>query len=166
MLAGAAGELAAGRDVAIDGLRDLVEILAEHVVQQKRRALQRRQPFQRHHQRQRDVVGLLGLVHLDHRFGHPWSDICLALHACGFQVIKAEPRHGLGQERPRVGHRRAIRPVPAQIRVLHDVIGFRDRAQHAVGDAGQSRTQRRKGRCCVVRRLRHAWNLRDARSGG
>ena len=56
MAAGAGGKLAAGRRIAADGGGDFVEFHPEHVVQQERRPLERRKPFERQHQRQGDVL--------------------------------------------------------------------------------------------------------------
>ena len=76
--AGAAGELAAGRGVALDGRGDLLEREPEDVVQQKCRALERRKTFERQHQRQGDVF-LLFLF--DDGIGKPGTNIGLALAA-------------------------------------------------------------------------------------
>ncbi len=75
---GAAGELAAGRGVALDGGGDFLEREPEHIVQQKGRALERGQAFERQHQRQGDVFLLLLF---DDRIGKPGTNIGLALAA-------------------------------------------------------------------------------------
>jgi len=66
----AAGELTAGRRRTTDRRGDLVEADAEHVVEEKGGAFQRRQALERQHQRQGDVVDLV-LRRLDHRLRQP-----------------------------------------------------------------------------------------------
>ena len=72
----AGSELAAGRRVALDGGRDLLESQPEHIVQQKGRPLERRKTLQRQHQRQGDVFLFLLF---DDGIGKPGTDIGLAL---------------------------------------------------------------------------------------
>ena len=74
---GAAGELAAGRRLTADRLCDLVETDAENVMEQEGRALQRRQAFERDHERQRDIVDLL-VPGFHDRFWQPRPDVGLA----------------------------------------------------------------------------------------
>src|SRR3546814_10589648 len=93
------------------------------------RALQRREPFEREHQRQGDVV--VGLL-LDERFGQPRPDIGFAPVPRRFQLVEAEAGHGAAQ--PRLGHldRGAIGAEPAQEGVLHHILGIGERAEHAI----------------------------------
>ncbi len=88
MRAGAAGELAAGRGLAADRLGDRIELHPEHVMQQEGRPFQRRQPLQRDHQRQDQVVGGLLLLGIEERLGQPWSDIGRAPAPRGFQLVQ------------------------------------------------------------------------------
>ena len=131
------------------GSGDLVEGRAENVVQQEGGALQRRQALQRHHQRQGDVVGLV-LGGFNHGLGQPRADIGLAPPTRRLQLIERDAR----DDAPEIGFRRRDRPAidlePAQEGVLHSVLRVRDRAQHAVGDADQTRTQRVEARGCVL----------------
>ncbi len=62
MLARASRQLAAGGFVAPDRLGDLGEGDIEDVVHQERGTLERREPLERHHQRQGDVVDLVSSV--------------------------------------------------------------------------------------------------------
>ena len=140
----ATGELAARRGLAADRLGDLLEADAEHVVQQKGGALERRQALERDHQRQRDVVDLV-LSGFDHGFRQPGSDIGLAPAPRRLQLVEAEAGDDATQIGFRLLHRIAIGVEPAQERVLHRVLRIRDRSQHAIGDANQSRTQRIEG---------------------
>jgi len=54
---GAAGELATAGRALPDDRRDLREVVAEHVMQQEDRALDRIQPFQHHQKREREGIG-------------------------------------------------------------------------------------------------------------
>ena len=139
----AARELAAGGLVAADRLGDLVEADAEHVVQKKGRALERRQALERHHERQRDIVDLV-VRRLDDRLRQPRANIGLALSPRRLQLIEADAGHDAAKVSLRLAHRRAIDAEPAQERVLDRVLRVGDRPQHAIGDANQSRTQRIK----------------------
>ena len=133
------GELAAGGRVAPDRRRDFLEVQPEHVVQQEGRALERRQTFQRQHQRQGDVL-LFRL--LDDRIGQPRADIGLALVPRRLELIETEARDRAAQERLRLTHRAAVGPHPADEGLLQHVLGIGDGAEHAVGDAHELRTQR------------------------
>ena len=150
MVARAARELAAGRRLAADRLGDLLEVDAEHVVQQEGGALERRQAFERQHQRQGDVVDLV-LRGLDDRLRQPGADIGLAPVPRRFQLVEAEPGHDAAQKGLRLAHRLAVGVEPAQERLLHHVLGVRDRSEHPVGDADQPRPQRIEGRGGVLR---------------
>src|SRR5690606_25516015 len=62
---------------------------------------------------------------------------------------EAEPGDHRRQEGGRVRHRAGGRTVPAEIGILHDVLGFGDRTEHAVGEAGEAPAlplERRRGR--------------------
>ena len=135
-----ARELPAGGGAAPDRRRDLLEADPEDVVQQEGGPLERREPLERQHQRQGDVLLLLGL--LDHRLGKPRADIDLAPAPRRLELVEAEPRHGAAQEGLGLAHRAAVGAHPADERLLHHVLGVGDRAEHAVGDAGEAGTQR------------------------
>jgi hypothetical protein len=168
--AGARRQLAAGGLVAAERTRHLGEFEAERVVQQEARALERRQPFQHQHQRDRDVVGeIAGFVivegFVDHRLGQPLPDIDFAARLRRLHEVEAEPRHHGAEIAARLDDRRAIRGVPAQIGVLHHVLGFGARAEHAIGKPDQRAPMRLELRSLVVDGRVHAASV-NARSSG
>jgi hypothetical protein len=112
MRAGAGGELAAGRRLAADGLGDLLEAHAEHVVQQEGGALQRRQALQRHHQGQGDVLVNLVRRRLDDRLGQPGPDIGLAPRPRRLQLVQAQA--GTTRRRNASGSRTTARSASSQ----------------------------------------------------
>lgn len=85
------GQLAHGRRIAVERLRDLRQRHVEHVVQQEGGALQRREPFEREHQGEGQVVGdVLGRVdRAEQRLGQPTADIGLAPRPCRFHLVEA-----------------------------------------------------------------------------
>jgi hypothetical protein len=111
-----------------------LEALAEDIVKQKGRALQRRQPFQRQHQRQGDILHRL-ILH--QRIGQPRAGVGLAPHPRGFQMIEAQPRDDPPQKGAGHRHAVAVRSGPAQEGLLHHILGIAERAEHAVGGAHQ-----------------------------
>ena len=161
MSAGAGRELAAGRLAATECARHFGEVEAEDVVQQEARPLQRRQPFEHQHQRHRNIVRQLArrLVvedFVDHRLGQPLADVELAPRLRRLHAIEAEPRHHGAEIAARLLDRRAVGGVPAQIGVLHDVLGLGARAEHAVGKPGQRAPMRLERRDVLVERRAHA----------
>ena len=142
-----AGQLPARRRVPSDGPRHLLEAHAENVMEEKCRALERRKPFQRHHQRQRDIVHALRF-RSHHRFGKPGPYISLALSPRRFEHVEAEPCHDPAQKRLCIPYRALVDLQPAQKGVLHHVLGFGHRTEHTVGDADQLGPQRRKTLRC------------------
>ncbi len=143
MRAGPRGELPACGRVALDRRGHFVELDAEHVVQQERRAFERREPFEREQQRQRDVFLF---IFLDDRLGQPRADIGLALVPRGLQLVEAHPHHHPAQERFRYAHLGAVDVHPADERLLHHVLGIRDGTEHPVRDADQRAAQRVEAR--------------------
>ena len=140
-------ELAAGRRVTLDGRGDLVEVQPEHVVQQEGRPLERRKTFQRKHQRQGDVFLFLLF---DDGIGKPGADIRLALTSRRFQLIETEARDRAPQERLGFAYLAAVGLHPADEGLLHNILGVRDGAEHAVGHAHELWTQRVETRRCVL----------------
>jgi hypothetical protein len=140
--AGAGGELAASRLVAAERTGNLDEVEAEDVVQQEARTLERGEPLEQQHERDRDVVrelaGRLAVERfVDDRLGQPRPHIGLAPHLRGLHAVEAEPRHHGAEIAPRVLDRAAVGGMPAQVGVLHDVLGLGARAEHAIGEARQ-----------------------------
>ena len=147
MGARSSSKLPAGRRVALDGRRDLLEFQPKHIVQQKGRPLEWRKPFQRQHQRQGDVF-LFVLV--NHRVGKPGTDISLALVTRRLELIEAEPRDRTAQERLGLAHRAAVGSHPADEGLLHHILGVSHGAEHAISDARELGTQRIETRRCVL----------------
>ena len=116
-------------------------------MEQERRTLQRRQAFEREHQRQGDVLVFLLF---DYRLGEPWANIGLATVARRLELVEAEPGNRAAQERLGLAHRLTVGGEPAQERVLHDILCIGDRAEHAISDAGEPRTQRIERCSCVL----------------
>jgi hypothetical protein len=155
MVARAARKLAACCRLPADRAGDLFETEAEYIVEQKGGALERRQPFERQHQRQGDVVDFV-VRGLDDRLRQPRPDISLAPVTSGFQVVETEAGHDAAQERFRFAHRIAVGIEPAQKRLLHHILRVRDRSEHPIGDADQSWTQRiESGGSVLVGACRH-----------
>src|SRR5262245_4187241 len=73
---GTAGELSASGGTALDRHRDLLKINPEYVVEQEGGAFERREPLERKHKRQGDV---LFLIFLDDRLRKPRADVDLSL---------------------------------------------------------------------------------------
>jgi hypothetical protein len=70
----------------------------------------------------------------DERFGQPLANIFLALNARRLQIVDAQTADDGDQECSR-GPEITIRGLlPADKRVLHHVLGVRDRSNHAVGN--------------------------------
>ena len=133
--------------VALDCRCDLLEFEPEHIVQQERRPLERREAFQRQHQRQCDVVLLLLF---DDGIGKPRAHIGLALAPRRLELIETEPRDRAAQERLGLAHLIAVGLHPADEGLLHDVLGVSHGAEHAVSDAHELWTQRVEARRCVL----------------
>ena len=108
MAAATGRQLATGRLAAAQRRGDLGEADLEHVVQQEGRALQRRQPLQRQHQRHREIMRVvarrLGFESwvVEHRLGQPGPDIGFAPAARRFQLIETEAGDDARQEGARV----------------------------------------------------------------
>jgi hypothetical protein len=113
-------------------------------VQQEGGALERRQSLERQHQRQRDVVDCV-LVSFDQGFRQPRPNIGFAPAPRRLQLVETEAGYDRAQIGLRFENRIAIGVEPAQERILHHVLCVRDRSEHAIGDADQSRTQRIEG---------------------
>lgn len=184
--AGAVRELADGRGAAVDDLGDLGVGVAEHLVQDEHRPLQRGQRLQDDEHRHRHglpaqhtVGGVrgrhLGLGGPGHeRLGQPGPDVRLASaadHGPPFQRVVHRYAH---EVRARIVDLLVRRPVaaagPGQPGVLEYVLGVRDAAEHVVDDREQQlavvdEQPGRRGQCLVGRRCRtlgHACASRSA----
>ena len=119
----------------VDDRRDRREVDVERLPEHEHRALDRRQALEQHEHRQRH--GLLGLhggrrLRLDQGLGKPRALVGLAAHARGAQDVDRQPRGDRRQPRALVLD--VTRGLPPQVRLLHDVLGLGDRAEHSVGD--------------------------------
>ena len=146
---GAGGELAHVVLVLADDRGDLRVRVVEHVVQQQHGSLLGREPLQQCQQRHRQRVGRLGvpgrivLAVGDDRLRQPLAEVALAPGARRPQLVDRQPRRDGGRIGTGRGDLLAFleRLVHAQQRLLHDVFGFGDAAQHAVGDREGHRPQ-------------------------
>ena len=159
---GAAGELTARRLVAAQRVRHLREGIVEHVVQQKRRALERREPIERQQQRDRQILGELGLrigrerSGVGDRIRQPRPDILLTPHTRRLQHVETNARRRRRQKRPRVRDAGAIGVVPAQVGFLDGVLGLGHRAKHAIRQSEQTPPVRLEARGWIGRHHRCA----------
>ena len=143
----AAGQLTAGSRAALEAAPDLVEVQVEHIVQQEGRAFQRRQPLQREHEGDGNVLGELGLrlrvgrpagVLVQQRFGQPDADIVLALRGGRAELVQAQIGHQPREVGAGMLDGALVHLGPAQPGLLHDVLGLGARAEHAVGERAQT----------------------------
>src|SRR5262249_32356061 len=74
---------------------------------------------------------------VDDRLWQPGPDIGLTPHPRRLEVVETEPRDRAQQIGTRLRDVIAVGRVPAQICLLHDVLGLRQRAEHAIGEAGE-----------------------------
>ena len=124
-------------------------------------AFQWRQAFQRQHQRDREVlriiVGAFGGERgaVEHRFGKPGSHVILVPRPRRFELIQAQPRDGPGQKGARIVDRQAIRLMPTQVGLLHDVLGLGQRTEHPVGEPGQMAAMRLEAGGRILERFVH-----------
>src|SRR5262245_50648862 len=75
-------------------------------------------------------------------------------------MIEAEPRHRARQIGARIVDPAGIGGVPAQIRFLDDVLGLRQRAEHAISEAGEPPPVRLKAPRGLVPPRHHAASFR------
>ena len=74
----------------------------------------------------------------------------LSAGASGLEHVDRESRGRRGEERRRVTDPAPISALPPNPDVLHDVLGFRHAAQHAIGDAKQPRPGTQKCSNAIV----------------
>src|ERR687888_1784871 len=92
---GTGGELSASAGAALDRHRDFLKTDAENVVEQEGGAFERREPFERKHKRQGDV---LFLIFLNDRLRKPRADVDLSLAPRRLELIETQPRYGAAKE--------------------------------------------------------------------
>lgn len=114
--------------------------VAEDLVQQEDRSLDRRERFHHHEEGHRQRLGELGLLAHpgarvgEHGLGKPFTDVQLAPGAGGAQLVDGQAGRDLGQVGARRGHLGGYAPVKAKEGLLHHVLGLAHAAQHPVGD--------------------------------
>jgi len=110
-------------------------------VQHEREPFGGGQRFQHHEQGHADRVSQHRLVFrtvvggiLYQRFGQPAAGVNLATGLAGPQHVQADPPDHRGQPAAQVADAARVAAAEPQPRLLHRVLGFADRAEHAVGD--------------------------------
>ena len=146
--AGPGAELAARGRAAAERTSDLLERIAEDVVEEIRRTLERAQLLEQHEERQRQAVGVLdrGDVVVDHGLGQPGAGVRLAPRPGRVDLVEAEPRHDGDQVGPHRLDRLLAASQPPDARLLHDVLRVRRAPEHAVRDAEEQRAPLLEGR--------------------
>src|SRR5262249_23678645 len=124
----------------------------EYVVQQEGSPLERRQPVERQEQRDGQLLGPFRPVvrrercRVKNGLRQPWTHVLLAPYTCRGQHVETNPRRRGHEKRSRIRHCVAVGPMPAQIRLLHRVLGVSHRPKHAVCKTEQARTVRLEAR--------------------
>ena len=161
MLTRTSSKLAARCFAAAYGAADLGEIETEYVVQKETRPLQRRQALEKEHHSDGNVVREVaravipeGFIH--HRFGQPLADVEFAARARRLHPIETQACHHGAEIAARLLDRGAVCRMPAEIGVLHDVLGLGARAEHAVGEPRQRAPMRLESRDVLVKNRAHA----------
>ncbi len=141
-----ARELAGRVRCPADDLGDLVERHAEHVVEDEREALGRRQRLEHDEQREpervredRCLLGIDLVVQAHDRLRQPAADVFLSPRTAGSQHVEADAADDGRQPAAEVRDGRRIGAAEPQPRLLHGVVGLAQRAQHPVGDGAQVR---------------------------
>jgi hypothetical protein len=93
---------------------------------------------------------------IDHRLGQPLADVNLAPRLRRLHPIETQACHNGAEIAARLLDRRAVRCVPTQIGVLHDVLGLGARAEHAIREPSQRAPMRLKSRDVLVENRAHA----------
>ena len=146
---GAGGELAHVVLALADDRRDPRILVVEHIVKQQHGSLLRREALQQHQHRQRQRIGRLSVPGRiiepvgDEGLWQPLAHVVLATSARRAQLVDRQPRGHGGDERARGCDLLAgiKRPMHPKQRLLHDVLGLGDAAEHAVGDRERVRPQ-------------------------
>ena len=76
-------------------------------------------------------------------------------------MVETEPRYGARQIGAGIPDTLAFGRVPAQISLLHDVLGLQERAEHAVGKAGEPPPMRLERLTGLVLAVHHAALFED-----
>ncbi len=139
---GAPQKLSAGGLTLPEQRRDLPVIEIENVVEEEGGALRMRQPLKRDDERHRNLVQDVDLPDSAffqvQRFRQSVAAALLASCAGGIELVEAKPGDDLDQ----VGLRRVdlhAALLPAQPRILHDVLRAAHIAEHPIGERHQRR---------------------------
>ena len=105
---------------------------------------------------------------VNNRLRQPWTDVLLAPCARRGQHVETNPRRRGHEKRSRVRHVVAVGPMPAQVRLLHRVLGVGHRPKHSICEAEQAPTVRLEARGGIRHRVRGAHAVRAVirRCGG
>ena len=145
-LARAVDDLPACRFAPLDHRRDLAVADVEDVVQQESGALLGRKPFEQREEGHRKIIGQVEVAirrrRRDDRLRQPLTDVGLALGLEPPQPIDRQPARCRDEPRFRILDLVVLRLVPADVRVLDDILGIGARAEHAIGEAEQAAAQR------------------------
>jgi len=114
-------------------------------VQHERQALRGREALEHHEEREPDRVREHGValrvgrvVGLDDGLGEPGTGVILAPCLPGAERVKADPSDDGDQPGAQVIDR-GVRAIETEPRLLHRIVGLRQRAQHPVRDRAQAR---------------------------
>ena len=159
--AGAGGELPARRLAPLQCRGHFFEREVEHVVQQKGRPLEWRQPVERQEQCDRTdprpapcaLSGASAAVSTTGSGSHG-PHVLLAPCSRRFQRVETNARGRGHEKRSRIRHVVAVGLMPAQIGLLHRVLGVSHGPKHAVGEADQASAVRFKALGWVRHRVR------------
>jgi hypothetical protein len=105
-----------------------------------------------------EVVGAAVVeAFIDDGIGQPLADIDFTARLRRLHSVEAEPRHHGAEIAARLIDRRVVDAMPAQISVLHHVLGLGARAEHAISEARQRAPMRLEiDRLVFVGDARHA----------
>src|SRR5690606_26943564 len=128
VLAGTSHELASVRFTEFEDRSDLFERVSERLAEHVRRAFGRAERFEQPKHRE---LERLTPFRAEARVGacidglrKPWPDVRLAPSARGLRDVDGEARRDGRKECGYVPHAAPVRILPAEPRVLHDVLGF------------------------------------------
>jgi hypothetical protein len=139
--AGTARELPRRRRRASHDRRDVVEGQVEHIVQDERDPLGRRERLKHHQQRETDrvrhlnfLLGIESALAPHDRFRHVGAHGILAARLAPAQHIEAHARDDRGQPSAEIADLAGVGTGKPQPGLLDRVVGLGQRPEHPVGD--------------------------------